>query len=207
MPDFSKIYLYRMTHIENIPHILESGITHIDSVNANPDYTAIGDGSLISRRNDIILHNGKRLGDYIPFYFGSRMPMLFVIQNGFNNVAPTLPENIVYCVSTVAQIIAHQLNYIFTEGHAVESITVVYESEQIENIEQLVDFNAVRVKYWRNDNDLDLKRRMEAEFLVGNDIPVQAIVGFVVYNEAARDRLIGMGISQNKLLIRREFYF
>ena len=196
-----------MTHIGNIPHILVNGITLIASAHANASYVPIGDGSLISRRNDIILRNGRSLGDYIPFYFGSRMPMLFVIQNGFNNVAPTLPENIVYCVSTVAQIIAHQLNYIFTDGHAVEFLTTVYESDQIENIEQLVDFNAVKVRYWRNDNDLDLKRRMEAEFLVGNDIPSQAIAGYIVFNEAAQNRLFEMGIPQTKIHIDRGSYF
>ena len=31
MADLNKIYLFRMTHIENIPHIYQYGITHIDS--------------------------------------------------------------------------------------------------------------------------------------------------------------------------------
>ncbi len=37
------IYIYRMTHIDNIPHILKYGITHKNSKNANPHYKAIGD--------------------------------------------------------------------------------------------------------------------------------------------------------------------
>ncbi len=28
MPDYSKTYLYKMIHIENIQHILQNGITH-----------------------------------------------------------------------------------------------------------------------------------------------------------------------------------
>ena len=31
-------YLYRMTHIDNISHILEHGITHQSSINCNPNY-------------------------------------------------------------------------------------------------------------------------------------------------------------------------
>ena len=42
MPDLSKIYLFRMTHIENILHILQHGITHVSSLNANATYVSIG---------------------------------------------------------------------------------------------------------------------------------------------------------------------
>jgi hypothetical protein len=207
MPDFNRIYLYRMTHIGNIPHILANGITHIASANANAAYVPIGDGSLINRRTQIALPNGRLLSDYIPFYFGGRMPMLLVIQHGTNGVTITPPEDIVYCITTVAQIIANGIDYFFTDGHAVATISAIYAPTQIDDIEDLVDFNAVRVKYWRNDNDLDLKRRMEAEFLVGSDIPAQTIVGYVVYNEVAKNRLVEMGIPQNKILIKRECYF
>jgi len=207
MPDFNRIYLYRMTHIGNIPHIVTNGITHIASANANTSYVAIGDGSLINRRNEINLANGRSLGDYIPFYFDGRMPMLLVVQNGTNGVKSTPPEDIVYCISSVAKIIESGLDYLFTDGHAVASFSSIYGPEHIENIDQLVDFNAVRVRYWKNDYDLDLKRRKEAEFLVGSDIPVQAIVGYVVFNEAVKQQLLGMGIPDAKIYIKRECYF
>lgn len=79
------IYLYRMTHIGNIPHILSHGIVHSTSPKANPDYIAIGDKSLIDcRKSKTVEVAGEKivLGDYIPFYFGVRMPMLYVIQHG-----------------------------------------------------------------------------------------------------------------------------
>ena len=77
MPDLNKILLFRMTHIENILHILANGITHITSPNSNPNFVPIGDGSLISTRDDFILSNGRRLGEYIPFYFGVRTPIIY----------------------------------------------------------------------------------------------------------------------------------
>jgi hypothetical protein len=48
MPTLDKTYLYRMTHIENIPHILQYGITHSSSRNSNPNFKPIGDVSLIN---------------------------------------------------------------------------------------------------------------------------------------------------------------
>jgi len=94
MTDLNKQYLFRMTHIENIPHILKHGITHRLSINFNKNYIPIGDVSIISTRNNYKLNSGKTIGDYIPFYFSTRTPMLYVIQRGFNGVKVTLPKKL-----------------------------------------------------------------------------------------------------------------
>lgn len=207
MPDLNKIYLFRMTHIENIPHILQNGITHSTSAYANPDFVPIGDGTLITTRNNFILNNGRRLGEYIPFYFGVRTPMLYVVQNGFNMVAPTSAENIVYCVSSVQKIIELQLDFVFTDGHAVDSFSSQYTSADIQNIDTILDKNAIKAKYWKDENDLDRKRRKEAEFLVLGDISNQAILGYITYNENAKNRTINFGADATNVHIKSEFYF
>ena len=196
-----------MTHIENIPHILENGITHSTSIHANPDFVSIGDGSLITTRNNILLANSKRLGEYIPFYFGSRTPMLYVVQKGFNMVAPTPPDKIVYCISSVQKIIDLQLDFIFTDGHAVDSFTTQYNASDIQNINNILDKNAIDAKYWTDENDLDKKRRKEAEFLVLGDIPLEAVLYYVTYNENAKNVIINLGADAAKIGVRPEFYF
>jgi hypothetical protein len=207
MPDLNKTYLFRMTHIENIPHILQYGITHSTSGNANPNFTPIGDGSLITTRNIFLLNNGRRLGEYIPFYFGVRTPMLYVVQNGFNMVAPTPAENIVYCVSSVQKIIDLQLDFVFTDGHAVDGFSSQYTATNIQNIDTILDKNAIKAKYWRDENDLDRKRRKEAEFLVLGDISREGILGFITYNENAKKTLINFGIDVANIHVKSEFYF
>lgn len=79
MVDLNKVYLYRMTHIENIPHILKYGITHPESKFTNQNYIGIGDQSIIETRKDKVLIEDKKIGDFIPFYFAYRTPMLLVI--------------------------------------------------------------------------------------------------------------------------------
>lgn len=86
MKDLGKTFLFRMTHIENIPHILQHGIVRLSSATADPGFVPIGDSRVIDVRKKVLLKNGQTLGEYIPFYFGPRMPMLYVIQNGFNSV-------------------------------------------------------------------------------------------------------------------------
>ena len=196
-----------MTHIENIPHILQNGITHTTSEYANPDFVPIGDGSLITTRNKFILNNGTRLGEYIPFYFGVRTPMLYVVQNGFNLVAPTSAENIVYCVSSVQKIIDLQLDFVFTDGHAVDGFSSQYTVADIQKIDTILDKNAINAKYWKDENDLDKKRRKEAEFLVLGDISLHAILGYITYNENAKNKIITFGADATNVLIKPEFYF
>jgi hypothetical protein len=135
-----------MTHIKNIPHILDNGIVHSSSVRANPNYLPIGDGSLINSRNNFILNNGRRLGDYIPFYFGVRTPMLYVIQNGFNLVTPMAAEEVVYCVSSVQKILDLQLEFVFTDGHAVDGFSSQYTNADVGNINNLIDRKAIDAK-------------------------------------------------------------
>lgn len=207
MPDLNKVYLFRMTHIENIPHILQNGITHFTSVNANPEFVPIGDRSLIATRNDFLLNNSRRLGEYIPFYFGVRTPMLYVVQKGFNLVAPTPAENIVYCVTSVQKIIDIQLDFIFTNGHAVDSFSSQFTDTDVQNIDNILDKDAINAKYWRDESDLDKKRRKEAEFLVLGDISRRAVLGYITYNENAKDRLIKFGADLATVKVKPEYYF
>lgn len=201
MVNLAKTYLFRMVHIENIPHILANGITHSTSVNSNPLYVPIGDSSLISTRSRHLLSNGKQIGDYIPFYFSGRTPMLFVIQRGYKMVTPASSENIIYCVSSIQTILNANLDFVFTDGHAVDSFSSLYYPKDVNNIETILDWNSIRAKYWIVEDDLDRKRKKEAEFLVLGDIPVSAILGYVVYNEKAKDQLLALGIDQTKIKI------
>lgn len=196
-----------MTHIANVPHILAHGITHKHSAGANTAFTPIGDPSLIASRNSFVLDNGRTLGEYIPFYFGTRMPMLFVIQNGFNGVPSVNPEEIVYCVSSVGKIAEIDQDFVFTDGHAVDSFSSQYYKRDIEKIDEILDMSAIKAKYWKDEKDLDLKRRKEAEFLVLGDIPFTAVLGFVVFNERAKNTLKANGVIENKIHINGNSYF
>ena len=133
--------------------------------------------------------------------------MLYVVQNGFNLVAPTSAENIVYCVSSVQKIIDLQLDFVFTDGHAVDGFSSQYTVADIQNIDTILDKNAINAKYWKDENDLDKKRRKEAEFLVLGDISLHAILGYITYNENAKNKIITFGADATNVLIKPEFYF
>lgn len=208
-----------MTHVDNIPHILHHGITHRNSQNANPNYIPIGDSSLIGNRNtkEVLVTNGLEgygsfetitIGNFIPFYFGLRTPMLYVIQKGGNFVPKvTPPEEIIYCVSSLQKIIDEGMVFFFTDGHATNNLTTFYNREKIYEVDTLVDLKAANLKYWKSDLDLDLKRRKESELLVANDVPNSCIIGYICYNETVRTKLLNMGLLESQVVVRTHYFF
>jgi len=216
--ELSQIHIYRMTHIENIPHILKYGVVHKNSPNANPDYISIGDVSLIDTREKktINISNGNRsksyktivLGDFIPFYFGIRMPMLYVIQHGGNYVEKaTPPQDIVYVACKLSDIVSSRIDFYFSDGHATDNFSMFYESSKISDLPEIVDWQSVKSFYWGGEDNLEVKRKKQAEFLLANDIPANLLAGFVCYNEVAKQRLTEMSIGAEKIKIHSQAYF
>jgi len=217
--ELNKIILYRITHIENIPHILQYGITHKDSINKNPDYKNIGDLSLIDTRSKkkVNIDKGEfnpdngdtiTLGDFIPFYFGVKMPMLYVAQHGGNFVeSATSPTDIIYLGCSVSKIISSKLNFYFSDGHATDMLTSFYDKSNINELVNIVDWEAVKSSYWGGDENLNIKRKKQAEFLVSGDLSPDFIVVFGCYNEIAKDKLISLGVASDKIkIIPRAYY-
>lgn len=207
-----------MTHIDNIPHILKYGITHKNSRNSNPAFVSIGDVSLINMRDSkqVMVDNGNldadapviTLGDFIPFYFGVRMPMLFVIQHGGNFVDHATPaRDIVYVVCSVSRIIEHCNNCYFTDGHGTDNLTTFYDSSKFADLPGIIDWNAVKTNYWGGQENLNIKRKKQAEFLVPEDVSPNIILGFGCFNETTKKNLMHLGISENKIKVIPNAYY
>lgn len=199
-------YAFRLTHIDNIQYILSHGLVRSVSTLRDENYVSIGDVQVIQIRKDRKYH-GYCLSDYMPFYFGPRSPMLYVIQHGFNGVRKVAPENIVYCVVRIEDIIKNDVGCIFTDGHALSSLTNYYGKNELAILDRFIKYDDVYSAYWNSEMDIDLKRRKEAELLINDDLPVQYIRGFVVYNETAKTRLINIGVAAELIVVKPGFYF
>ena len=212
--------IYRITHIENIPHILQFGITHKESQNKNPDYKNIGDLSLINNRSyqTVTIDNGDFnsnnelksiiLGDYTPFYFGVRMPMLFVVQQGGNFVErATPPTDIVYLAFFLRKIVDSKIDFYFTDGHATDRLTTFYDATKIIELVDIVDWDAIKSAYWGGNENLNIKRKKQAEFLVSGDISPELIAGFGCYDEEAKNKLISFGIDDDNIKVIPNAYY
>lgn len=208
-----------MTHIDNIPHILRHGITHKNSPNRNPNFITIGDVSLIDTRSSkqVSADNGDlsnfnapsiTLGDFIPFYFWVKMPMLYVMQNGGNFVERATPaKDIVYLVYSVNHIIKLNTDCYFSDGHATDNLTTFYDRNKINDLPTIIDWSAVKAPYWGGQENLNIKRKKQAEFLASQDLSPDFIVGFGCYDESSKKKLVGMGIEEEKIKIIPGAYY
>ncbi len=218
--ELNKVILYRMTHIENIPHILKYGVTHKDSPNKNPNYKNIGDISLIDTRSKkkVNIDNGEfdpkngiisiALRDFIPFYFGVKMPMLYVAQHGGNFVErATASVDIIYLGCSLSKIISAKLNFYFSDGHATDMLTSFYDKSKINELVNIIDWEAVKTSYWGGDENLNIKRKKQAEFLVSGDLSPDFIIGFGCFNEKAKAKLISLGVVEDKIKVIPQAYY
>lgn len=199
-------YAFRITHIANMRHIVQYGLVKNDSPHRNEHFVNIGDQQIIQLRETKEI-KGYRISDYIPFYLGPRSPMLYVIQHGYNGVTRIEPEDIVYCIVKLNDLISSDVDCIFTDGHALSELTSFYTKKDLARINEIVSFEDVYSVRWDSEFDIDLKRRKEAELLVGDDLSPQFICGYVVYNEKAKNTLLELGIKESKIVIVPNYYF
>lgn len=164
---------------------------------------------IVSRSEWKIPNTDYYLGDYIPFYFGPRTPMLYEIQHGFNNVKRRNPEEIVYCIISLQDVIDKRLEGFFTDGHAKNVMTTFYHNSRLGDISQLVRREDVFEHNWgpQYDNTGETKRKKSAELLLKDNINPEYIKWFVVYNNQAKSTLINYGVEEKKILVKQDFYF
>lgn len=134
--------------------------------------------------------------------------MLYVIQNGGNFVIKSTPASkIVYMVCSVSRIIKQHEDYYFSDGHATDNLTSFYDKTKINSLAEIIDWNAVRASYWGGQENLNIKRKKQAEFLVSVDVAPNLIIGFGCYNDAAKNKLISFGIKEDKIKVIPNAYY
>lgn len=203
-------YAFRITHIDNIPDVLVHGICRPNSPNANPCYIPIGEQPLIETRQTLpIPGTDKTIGDFTPFYFGPRQPMLYSIQHGYSDTIRREAGEIVYCVVRLRALLDGHYTGWFTDGHARAATTRFFPLEQIGEADQLVRYEDVFRQQWGSDADPtgEWRRLKQAELLIAEDVAQHDVAGFVVGGKSARDRLISFGTAPERVVCRPDYYF
>lgn len=90
----------------------------------------------------------------------------------------------------------------------MDGFSTFYNSDDAKRIEEIIDWEAVKRKYWKDENDLDLKRRKEAEFLVEGDMPPATLIGFVAHSKESAEIIKKMqNFGNQKIVIQPNYYF
>ncbi len=171
--------IYHITNIDNLAGIIQAGGLWCDAERVRLGFPCVGIAhehlkqrrarTFVRDRAGQTLAAGGVLADYVPFYFANRTPMLYTISRG--NVAGYTggQRDVVYLVATVEEAVAGGRPWCFTDGHAVEAMTEFHAD--IERLDT-IDWEVIRARYWSNtEQDLDRRRRKQAEFLVHESVP------------------------------------
>jgi hypothetical protein len=165
--------VYHITHIRNLPSILEAGglmatnslrrqrINYVDIA-----YPGIQDRRAITR---VPCGAGGVLHDYVPFYFAPRSPMLYTIHKGNVESYREGQAPVIHLVCAAEAIEAAKICFVFTDGHAVMGYTDYFD--ELQDL-AAIDWEIMEAKYWADtDEDGDRKRRRQAEFLIHQFCP------------------------------------
>ena len=101
--------------------------------------------------------------------------MLYVINKGQVEGYQGGEEPVVHLVTTIEKVQQASLPFVFTDGHAVMTISSFFED--LDDL-RYIDWDVMRSKYWNDTpQDPDRSRRRQAEFLVHRFVPWELFIG------------------------------
>jgi hypothetical protein len=201
--------IYHFTHLGNLARIVDDGEVRCHMAAAAVVH--IADPSIKRRRATIRVPCGPGgvVGDYVPFYFAPRSPMLFRIHRGGVEGYEDGQRPLVYLCSTTERILIAGLRCVFSDGNAATRITRFYDDPDL--LGRVVDWPLMQARYWSNtEEDGDRVRRRQAEFLVHRSVPLELIDSLAVIDDAVRSRVEALLPRERRTLlvhVRPDWYF
>lgn len=203
--DPKQVLIYHITHINNLPSILKDEGLHSDAVMAARDPTLIGYSEIKKRRlNEInvsccLFHN---VGDFVPFYFCPRSPMLFAINKGNTGHPPGCQRSILHLVSTMADALSIGSPWAISSGNAGAYHTT-FEAD-VEALDSL-DWSAIRATDWQGK-----QHQKMAEFLMQDFFPWMAIKQIGCFNSTIATKvseLLKKAKHQPSVEVKSSWYY
>ena len=171
--------LYYITHIDNLPSILEKGIlAHAKIEELNVSFIPIYNLDIVSKRKDKSTPNGRSLWDYANLYFQPRNPMMYCL------VHEKEKENLI--VVGISKEVLQEQGVVITDGNAANDPTRFYS--QSEGLAALYEQRTVIQSDWWNVGD-GSKRKIMAECLVPSQVKPEHIHSLFVINDTTRDQV------------------
>jgi hypothetical protein len=206
----TKALIFRITHIDNVPWILDHGLHCRNSDVRDPNFREIGNRDLIAKRlqHPIPVEPGGTLADYVPFYFTPWSPMQMNIITGYQGTPSTPASEIAFLVSSVPTLDANGLVYVLTDRHAY--LATARFATDASGLEQ-VDWRILQARdFKRSDDDPGKVERYQAEALVHQHLPVEGIAGIVVRGSDPKSKVeaeLQCRSLSLKLFVQPDWYF
>ena len=134
--------------------------------------------------------------------------MLLAIHGGGVEGYCGKQSSIIYLVTTVQAIDAEPLEFVFTDGHGIMTITDFFQD--LTDLDK-IDWDLMKENYWANtEEDGDRKRRRQAEFLIHNFCPwhlIQKIADKDVSGRQSVNEWVAKLEHKPEVLVERSWYY
>jgi len=197
--NIAEIPLYHITHIDNLQEIITAKGLWCDRERLHHGFHSINIAhqDLKDRRMKTVVppYTPATLGDFVPFYFTNRSPMLYAIHTGYVEGYTGGEESIIYLVTDFGKLTNCGRMWCYTDGHAAEAISSFFTNSKDL---VLIDWAAIDNWSWKNtEDDNDKKRRKQAEFLVRNSVPFSVFSYIAVKNETIKTNVLNILAKNN----------
>ncbi|MDQ3262057.1 MAG: DUF4433 domain-containing protein [Myxococcota bacterium] len=187
--------ILHFTHLDNLATIIQDGGLYSDAeiIRLQRKTARSGNAQIKQRRLSQPIHSGVGMGgyvgEYVPFYFAPRSPMLYIIQCGAVPGVSSDQDQIVYLVSNALAFAAP--SFVVTDGNAAATLTRHYGTHAA--LQTQVDWALMKSTYWNDtDQDGDRKRRRSAEFLVHRFVQWPSISELVTRTSATQQAVLAL---------------
>ena len=205
-----KALIFRITHRDNVPWILDNGLHSRNSGVAAPNFVAIGNLELIDKRQkrNVPIPPAGTLSNYIPFYFTPYSPMMLNIKTGHGGIRTRRNDEIVIVVTSLHRLQKEKVKFVFTDRHAY--LRAAEFSSDLGDLNR-IDWDILQNRDFRRDPDNPEKfERYQAEALVHQHLPISALLGIACYDSTTKTGLMAETAERNldlKILDQPNWYF
>lgn len=192
--------LYYITHIDNIPSILNRGILcHKKVLEDKIQYKPIYDKNIISKRENMKTPDGRSLWEFANLYFQPRNAMLYRIVNfgGINM------EDIV--IIGLKSTILNRHDILITNGNAASNYTEILNIKEARKHVQSIRRRADKTWWAFEDGS---KRELMAECLVPNSVSPEYISEIYVPTSESSKKLTSLLKGKDiSIIVQPELFF
>ena len=201
--------IFRITHRDNVGHLLLHGVHCRNSPHVNPNFVEIGNPEIIGKRASRVVPIPPRgtLSDYVPFNFTPCTPMLYNIVSGYQGMPQHQRSEIAIIVSSLDRLDDAGVTYLLADRNATLMQATISEGRAL-----LRDMPWERWRtrdFKRDPNDPSRMERYQAEALVHRHLPISAIRAIITY-DATVQALVKQEVSgyspEIRVSVRADWY-
>lgn len=205
--ELGKTRLYHITDVANLPGILAQGGLWSDAqvIAQGLATSAIAHAHMKQRRLEqyrVPCVSNRFVGEFVPFYFCSRAPMLYTINSGNTGRPKGCQASIVHLVSTVERATVMGRRWAIADNNAGSALAEF--TTQLDTLKAL-DWAAIDAKYWSA-----CATAKAAEFLVADFFDWSGFIGMACMNEetaqTAQHHLQGSA-HRPPVIVKRDWYY